>query len=708
MNLLSDFEYNTYKRLFELYDANNTGTISLDELRDLMRSLGVFLNDVQLQELLDEFDANGSGEMDFSEFLQLMQRYKEVTQFRMLSDDPARQKMLQQGYKSPYFHTDDPWRRPFDLLLLLICAYFAVVVPLGYLVEFHIPAVVEWLLSAVPFVDLLCNFNTPRTTFWEGAIKQPDIAYRYLRTWFLVDAIAVAPIHLLVDTPKAWQSNLLRSLRLLLLLRVPRLLQCSSHGRITPAYIRFYYTVVPLVSTAFWSLIFFHYCALAGMAVKGDINYLTSIYWVGYLIATVGNGDVAVTTVGLQLFVNAMCIAGVIVNGIIIAKVATKVATGDVESEKSERMKVTLAATLTFHVPAVLREEILAFQYYLNNQDTGVYNTVFEDLPMAIQNQLGLYMRTKLVSTVSLFAAATKECRMALADCLSPVVVVPDQFIIVAGEAASEMFFLTLGFAEVLNSEGAFLTTLKKGDFFGDVGLLVDTKRKVSVRALTYCFLFRLEKDHFRKILELFPKFRRDVEAAEKKRALRQRAICSAGATRVAFAATVAGRLPVFPGGSSERLGGVQEETRMSATFGSPFGSPFGRGSAENPVTFPAISKNKALVTSNSFERKRSAGKLSQTPTTESFHENCFLELEERLGMAIARLRSLIDIPASRVPVRRLPLLEGQLSDAERKMVIKELEELNERVGRIERLSDRCVDDFLKEWDAGVRLLHLT
>jgi calmodulin len=53
---------------------DNDGAITTSDLGLVMRSLGYNLTEIQLQKIIDEFDADKSGSMNFREFLQMMLR----------------------------------------------------------------------------------------------------------------------------------------------------------------------------------------------------------------------------------------------------------------------------------------------------------------------------------------------------------------------------------------------------------------------------------------------------------------------------------------------------------------------------------------------------------------------------------------------------------------------------------------------------------
>jgi hypothetical protein len=55
--------------MFDRYDADGSGTISASELGNVLAEMGHACTDDELAQILEEIDADNSGEIDFSEFL---------------------------------------------------------------------------------------------------------------------------------------------------------------------------------------------------------------------------------------------------------------------------------------------------------------------------------------------------------------------------------------------------------------------------------------------------------------------------------------------------------------------------------------------------------------------------------------------------------------------------------------------------------------
>eukprot|EP00842_Homolaphlyctis_polyrhiza_P004611 jgi/Hompol1/5150/HPOL_001896-RA len=60
------------RKAFQLFDDDNTGKISLRNLRRVAKEIGENLDDEELQAMIDEFDLDQDGEINEQEFISIM------------------------------------------------------------------------------------------------------------------------------------------------------------------------------------------------------------------------------------------------------------------------------------------------------------------------------------------------------------------------------------------------------------------------------------------------------------------------------------------------------------------------------------------------------------------------------------------------------------------------------------------------------------
>eukprot|EP00741_Cyanophora_paradoxa_P005884 tig00000113_g5702.t1 len=71
---LSEQEIAEFREIFNLVDVDHGGSISKEELGQLMHTLGLRPSQEELDAMVAEIDQDGNGEIDFDEFVYVMSR----------------------------------------------------------------------------------------------------------------------------------------------------------------------------------------------------------------------------------------------------------------------------------------------------------------------------------------------------------------------------------------------------------------------------------------------------------------------------------------------------------------------------------------------------------------------------------------------------------------------------------------------------------
>ncbi|WP_395241609.1 EF-hand domain-containing protein [Salmonella sp. s51933] len=69
---ITDEQRDEFKEVFKMFDVDGDGTVSTEELKDVMAKLGQNPSEKELTEMICEVDEDGSGAIDFDEFCQMM------------------------------------------------------------------------------------------------------------------------------------------------------------------------------------------------------------------------------------------------------------------------------------------------------------------------------------------------------------------------------------------------------------------------------------------------------------------------------------------------------------------------------------------------------------------------------------------------------------------------------------------------------------
>ena len=67
-----------YKEAFDMFDKEKRGLISADDIYKIMKNFGNPMSKKEIDKLIKDIDTSGDGELDFEEFVTLMEKQTEI------------------------------------------------------------------------------------------------------------------------------------------------------------------------------------------------------------------------------------------------------------------------------------------------------------------------------------------------------------------------------------------------------------------------------------------------------------------------------------------------------------------------------------------------------------------------------------------------------------------------------------------------------
>ena len=223
-----------------------------------------------------------------------------------------------------------------------------------------------------------------------------------------------------------------------------------------------------------------------------------------------------------------------------IAPVVSAPVTARIRGVLAERQEMTAAAldALRSQYPdyAALLETRFLHRVALRHEDVE-YKTLFDEqvigpeLYAALQRDLqsaraevyarpaldlGLETRA-LIARVPMFADLAHEQLDAVARLLRPQFAVPGERLIATGAPGDSMYFISAGVVVVHAADREI--ELARGDFFGEMALLLNQPRQADVTARTYCQLLVLERKDFQALQRSSRTIRAQIDKAAAERA---------------------------------------------------------------------------------------------------------------------------------------------------------------------------------------------
>jgi CPA1 family monovalent cation:H+ antiporter len=122
----------------------------------------------------------------------------------------------------------------------------------------------------------------------------------------------------------------------------------------------------------------------------------------------------------------------------------------------------------------------------------------------------------RLIQHLDLFAGLEQGQLTRLCELLRPLLAVPKDRIIRAGERGEAVYFIASGAVEVIRPERT--VRLGSGDFFGEMALVSGQPRGADVIALTYCQMLVLRRSDFDTFMDENPTARATIDRVARAR----------------------------------------------------------------------------------------------------------------------------------------------------------------------------------------------
>jgi CRP-like cAMP-binding protein len=431
----------------------------------------------------------------------------------------------------PLFHYRSAWRGYWDSAMLLLIIAVCIIIPLR--IGFILREWWQWIPVDAVFLllfgaDIFITANTTYEFDGEEVTDTDLIRRRYIRGWLIPDIISILPLELFSLTLGMYEPAFLANR----LLRVPRIvpyfLAWERSSSIKPSIIRIVKSVFVVIFIAhFIGCIFHLIILLEGDAAKPDFTgsegilekglgsrYIRSFYWSFVTMTGYNNTDpqteaetifsIFVTLIGISLFATIIGTVGSLVTNLDSSKLYFR-----------QKMDAINDYMQYKKIPDELQSEVRNYFMYLWKSGKGLdKNQVLDDLPSYLKNKMSTFLNSELIKKVPLFASCKEDPDFVteVVKSLRPRICLPNSFVVRKGEIGTEMYFVSRGELNVISDQHVVVATLKDGSFFGEIAIMYDTKRTATIVTRTYCDMFVLTKEDFKKVLRKFPTQAREIQ----------------------------------------------------------------------------------------------------------------------------------------------------------------------------------------------------
>ncbi len=415
-------------------------------------------------------------------------------------------------------------KKHWSYLMVLLILYCAIEIPMDLIFKFQHPYILKFniFVNLCFILDLAINVS-------QNLKANINNKKSYFAFWFWIDFLSATPFEIVAYFyPPAYSLHFLSFFKVARIVQIIKLFSSLQNiGKTQPSQI----TYQRLLNFGLAFSITAHWIALLWILVEGvsrkdgDLAaYINALYWTITTLTTIGYGDITPQTLVQKLFTMCVMVIGVGTYGYVIGNFTSLLNNLDYAKmhflEKMEKVNTFLNYK---KIPKDLQENIYSYYKFLwDNRRWFDENSIMNDLPYSLRMQIALYLNKSIIEKIQIFKEASEEIISEIALQLKPEIFTPGNYIFREDEHGDKMYFISLGEVEILSEKKNIVyTKMKTGDYFGEMALLYSGKRTASVKTLSYCDLYSLDRESFFRVVNKYPEFAKKIQVIAEERILK-------------------------------------------------------------------------------------------------------------------------------------------------------------------------------------------
>jgi hypothetical protein len=167
-------------------------------------------------------------------------------------------------------------------------------------------------------------------------------------------------------------------------------------------------------------------------------------------------------------------------------------------------------------------DDFLRFKHRVGAEHSQPQEQFLGDLSPVLRRKVSVELHAPTIRAVPIFKKVSERFVAKVCEMIYPHYYQPYDYVYEKGEPSGCMFFIFSGSVCVIEQTATTREDdyyhLQRGSFFGEAGLLTNTKRETAAQCMTHACLYILDKVQLTRLLEEFPEYAGPMANAEKLR----------------------------------------------------------------------------------------------------------------------------------------------------------------------------------------------
>ncbi|DBA01338.1 TPA: hypothetical protein N0F65_001577 [Lagenidium giganteum] len=490
--------------------------------------------------------------------------FKSISSFLLISSNQAsinvlRTSLYEMHERSKYrwiLHPLSPFKTAWDLLSAAVVIYYSWLIPFMLCFEWYEmspqTAAIMKALDVWGFLDIMLRFRTGIIEYGAVVMNPTAIRNHYVYSiWFPIDVVSTLPYEYLLSSNDSNSVSTRKTIKMLKYIKLPRLLRIGRFVKYVRRYKRYSSTTIAINAILFvahvvgcmWVMILRPCTNADGVVLQNstdrqcDPGNELAVYWVSFqhgIVSLLGisaqhvessefflsggyHAEEGIINSSIYIWSAVVSLIGTILTAALFGTIINLVQSmSRVENAFRKKMDQISHEMEALSLPHEIRARVTAYYDYLwiNNRTFSEQLNLLNDegMSLALRQQIAIYLFKDYLQKIPFFQLATDTVLGMICMQLRQVIFMPEDYIIREGDIGKELFMIVKGVVRVMPpkdgpQEEERKILLGEGDFFGEIGVVMEVERTRSVKSEGMAELCILSREGFDKILVEFPEF---------------------------------------------------------------------------------------------------------------------------------------------------------------------------------------------------------